>query len=133
MHNSSQRKERRKSSCGRCDMASFAILQQELKGFWNSHTKKIIRLSSGEESCWPYSRVSCYHENKPFVNLDLFFKGAKTLSMNSIPLRASAGHLVQCSVRQMFTWLALKKEADRFIKRQAETHIPLQKIHHKFP
>lgn len=42
---------------------------------------------------------------------------AKTLSINSIPLQASMKHPVQSSVMQMFTWLALKKEADRFIKR----------------
>lgn len=43
----------------------------------------------------------------------LFFKGAKTLSIISIPLRASTEHPVQYSVMQMFTWLALKKRSRR--------------------
>lgn len=84
-----------------------------------------------EESCWPYSWVFYYHRMNPLLT-QTFFKGAKTLSIISIALRASAEHLVQSSVMQMFTWLALKKEADRFIKRQADTQIPLWKIHHKF-
>jgi hypothetical protein len=85
-----------------------------------------------QESCWLYNQVSYCHQHESFVKPDLFFKGAKTLSMNSIPLRASTEHLVQFSVMQMFTWLALKKEADRFINRHADIQIPVCKIHHKF-
>lgn len=71
-----------------------------------------------EESYWPYSWISYYHQKETFVKTDLFFKWAKTLSINRIPLRGfHQAHLVWSSVTQMFTWLALKKEADRFIKK----------------
>lgn len=86
-----------------------------------------------EESCCPYGWVPYYHQNKPFVNSELFLlKKAKTLSFNRNPLRISTKDHVRFSVRQMFPWFALKKEADRFIKRKADSQIPLWKIHHKF-
>lgn len=97
------------------------------------HTKNVLRISSMEESCCPYGWVPYYHQNKPFVNSDLFLlKKAKILSFNRNPLRISTKDHVRFSVSQMFPWFALKKEADRFIKRQADSQIPLWKIHHKF-
>lgn len=109
----------------------FAIPQQKLEEnvFWNPTRER--KLSLTEESCWPYSWIFYYHQTNPLLT-QTFFKGAKPLSIITILLRTSTEHLVRYSVMQMFTWLALKKEADRFIKRQADTQIPLWKIHHKF-
>lgn len=57
-------------------------------------------------------------ERNPSLTQTYFLKGQKHFQLTAFPGGPPPSkHLVWSSVMQMFTWLVLKKEADRFIKR----------------
>lgn len=83
----------------------------------DSHNKITLDYLSWKRTVGHSTGTPTTTEKEHFINPDLFSEGTETLSIDSIPRRAPAEHPVWSSVTQMFTWLALEKEADRFIKR----------------
>lgn len=105
---------RRGTACvvGKTYITCRAAMGTRGKWLLDSHNKIILDYLSWQRAAGHTTETLTATKKEHFINSDLFFEGTKTLSIDSIPWRDPTEHPVWSSVIQMFTRLALEKEAD---------------------